>query len=59
MRLINKKHVKEYALECAKERSGDRFTRVSEDFLVYVDGLLRKKIREHVYGLPSVGKTIR
>ena len=58
LRLINRKHVKEYALECAKERHHE-FNRVSGDFLIYIDTMLRTKIREHVRALPSVGKTIR
>ena len=62
LRLINRKAVREFALECASGRyyaDNRRFIRVSEDFLIYVDGLLRNKIRQHVETLPSVGRTIR
>lgn len=59
MRLINKKHVKEYALEVSKAMRGGKFTRVSEDFLIYCDTKLRMIIAEHVKSHPSVGVTIK
>lgn len=56
-RLINTKAVKAYALECAANRH-HKFTRVSNEFLVRMDNVLRSKILEHVKSMPSVGKTI-
>jgi hypothetical protein len=56
-RLINKKHVKEFALEMAKSRA-HKFTRVGGDFLIRCEGNLKEFIRNYVRHLPSKGKTI-
>ncbi len=58
VRLINKKHVKEFALEMAKDRA-HRFTRVGGDFLLKCEGRLKEFIRVYVRQLPSKGKTIQ
>ncbi len=58
VRLINKKHVKEFALEMAKDRA-HKFTRVGGDFLLKCEGQLKAFIRGHVRALPSKGKTIQ
>jgi hypothetical protein len=58
VRLINKKHVKEFALEMAKGRA-HKFTRVGGDFLLQCEGRLKDFIRSHVRALPSKGKTIQ
>lgn len=57
VRLINKKHVKEFALEMAKGRA-HKFTRVGGDFLLLCEGRLKDFIRSYVRQLPSKGKTI-
>jgi hypothetical protein len=56
--LINKRAVKRFALDASQTRH-HKFTRVSEDFFVCIEGIVRKSIKEHVHRLPSVGKTIR
>ena len=56
--LINKRIVKEYAMECAQERH-HTFTRVSKEFLVYIEAKLKTDIRDYIRNLPSKGKTIR
>jgi hypothetical protein len=56
--LINKQAVKRFALDASKNRHHN-YTRVSEDFLVRIEGIVRKSIKDHVHRLPSVGKTIR
>ncbi len=56
--LINKKKVKEFALEMAKGRA-HKFTRVGGDFLLKCEGHLKAFIREQVHRLPSKGKTIQ
>jgi len=56
--LINKRKVKEFALEMAKGRA-HKFTRVSGDFLLLCEGQLKEFIRNHVQRLPSKGKTIQ
>jgi hypothetical protein len=56
--LINKKHVKMFALEMARGRA-HKFTRVGGDFYVKCEANLKEFIRGHVHRLPSVGKTIR
>ena len=58
VRLINKKHVKEFALEMAKGRT-HKFTRVGGDFLLQCEGRLKDFIRAKVSQLPSKGKTIQ
>jgi len=56
--LINKKHVKQFALEMAKHR-GHKFTRVGNDFLLKCEANLKNYIRDCVHRLPSKGKTIQ
>jgi len=58
LRLLNKKHVKEFALEMAKIRA-HKFTRVGGEFLLKCEGRLKDYIRGYVRGLPSKGKTIQ
>ena len=55
--LINKKHVKLFALEMAKDRH-HKFTRVGGDFLLKCEGQLKEFIRSYVRRMPSKGKTI-
>ena len=55
--LINRKKVKEFALEMAKGRS-HKFTRVGGNFLLLSEGHLKEFIRQYVHRLPSKGKTI-
>ena len=56
--LINKKHVKQFALEMAKSRA-HKFTRVGSDFLMKCEANLKNYIRDYVHRLPSKGKTIQ
>jgi hypothetical protein len=58
VRLLNKKHVKEFALEMAKDRA-HKFTRVGSEFLLKCEGRLKDYIRTYVRQLPSKGKTIQ
>ena len=58
LRLLNKKHVKEFALEMAKNRA-HKFTRVGGEFLLKCEGRLKDYIRTYVRQLPSKGKTIQ
>lgn len=58
VKLINKKHVKAFALEMAKDRA-HKFTRVGGDFLLLCEGRLKEFIRSHVRSLPSKGRTIQ
>ncbi len=55
--LLNRKRVKEFALEMAKDRA-HKFTRVGGDFLLRCEGQLKSFIRNEVRRLPSKGKTI-
>jgi YD repeat-containing protein len=54
--LINKKHVKMFALEMARGRT-HKFTRVDGDFLIKCEANLKEFVRCHVHRLPSKGKT--
>ncbi len=56
--LINRKKVKEFALEMAKHRA-HKFTRVGSEFLIKCEANLKTFIRNQVHSLPSKGKTIR
>jgi hypothetical protein len=56
--LINRKHVKQFALDMAKNRA-HKFTRVGGDFLAKCEGNLKQFIRDYVSRLPSKGKTIQ
>jgi hypothetical protein len=56
--LINKKKVKEFALEMAKTRA-HKFTRVGGNFLLLCEGNMKEFIRNYVRRLPSKGKTIQ
>ncbi len=58
IKLINKKRVKQFALEMAKTRA-HKFTRVSGEFLLKCEANLKEFIRNQVRRLPSKGKTIR
>ena len=55
--LINKRHVKLFALEMAKNRH-HKFTRVGGDFLIKCEANLKEFIRSYIHRLPSKGKTI-
>lgn len=55
--LVNKQAVKRFALDASAVRH-HKFTRVSDEFVVRMEGIVRKSIKEHVHRLPSVGKTI-
>lgn len=56
--LLNRKHVREFALEMAKARA-HKFTRVGGDFFLKCEGQLKAFIRSEVQRHPSAGKTIK
>ena len=58
VRLISRKHVREFALEMAKSRA-HKFTRVGGDFFLKCEGQLKAFIRSEVHRHPSVGKTLQ
>ena len=58
VKLINKKHVKQFALACAEPRA-HKFTRVSGEFYIRCEAHLKEFIRQDVHHLPSKGKTIK
>jgi hypothetical protein len=55
--LINRRKVKEFALEMAKHQA-HKFTRVGSGFFIKCEGNLKQFIRAQVHSLPSKGKTI-
>jgi hypothetical protein len=57
VRLINRKHVKEFALSMAQTRH-HKFTRVGDDFFIKCEANLKEFVRSHIHRLPSKGKTI-
>jgi hypothetical protein len=60
MSLLNKSHVRQFALDSAKTlRPAHPFNRVSQEFLDRVEGNLRQFIANEIRRLPSVGKTIK
>ncbi len=57
VKLINRRQVKQFALDMAKSRA-HKFTRVGGDFFLKCEGNLKEFIRSYVQSLPSKGKTI-
>jgi hypothetical protein len=57
VKLINRKHVKQFALDMAKSRA-HKFTRVGGEFFIKCEANLKEFIRRYVQRLPSKGKTI-
>jgi hypothetical protein len=57
VRLINRKQVKEFALEMAKGRA-HKFTRVGGEFFLKCEANMKEFIRNYVRSIPSKGKTI-
>jgi hypothetical protein len=57
VKLISKKHVKQFALDMAKNRA-HKFTRVGGDFFIKCEANLKEFVRNYVQRLPSKGKTI-
>ena len=57
VKLINKKHVKQFALDMAKGRA-HKFTRVGGQSFIKCEANLKKFIRHYVQRLPSKGKNI-
>ncbi len=56
-KLISRKHVKDFALTMAKQRT-HQFTRVGGDFFIKVEANVKEFIRAYVRSLPSKGMTI-
>lgn len=56
--LLNRKQVRQFALEMAKHRA-HKFTRVGGDFFLKCEGQLKAFIRSEVQRHPSVGRTIK
>ena len=56
-KLISRKHVKDFALAMAKNRT-HQFTRVGGEFFIKVESNVKEFIRNYVRSLPSKGKTI-
>ena len=56
--LINRRKVKEFALEMAKHRA-HKFTRVGQEFYDRCEVNLKNYIRDQVHRHPSKGKTIK
>ena len=57
VKLINRKQVRQFALDMAKSRS-HKFSRVGGQFLLMCEANLKEFIRNYVRRLPSKGKTI-
>jgi hypothetical protein len=56
-KLINRSHVRKFALDVAQSR-GRKFTRVGGEFFLKCEGHLKEIIRSYVHRMPGVGKTI-
>ena len=57
IKLISRKHVKQFALDMAAQRA-HKFTRVGGPFFIRCEANLQEFIRSYVRHLPSKGKTI-
>jgi hypothetical protein len=58
LRLLNRKAVRQFALDCARTRA-HRFTRVSEAFLLRCEAQLKVFLTDQVRRHPSVGRTLK
>lgn len=58
MSLINKKHVRAFALEVSRTQRSGKFIRVSKRFLEEADCQMKIWIKKAVQNTPSKGKTI-
>jgi predicted AAA+ superfamily ATPase len=56
--LLNKSHVKKFALAYAQANRGGRFERVSAQFIEEVEAELRLSIGKRIMTQPSKGKTL-
>lgn len=56
--LICASKCKKFALMFAKANRAQKFTRISEDFLISCENTLRNHIQSRVKSHPSVGKTL-
>ncbi len=56
--LINKKHVKDYALAQSKLIRLGRFTRVGKSFLERINSRIAGIIASEIHSHPSKGKTL-
>ncbi len=57
VKLINRRQVKQFALDMAKSRA-HKFTRVGGEFFLKCEGNLKAFISQYIQRLPSKGKTI-
>ena len=57
-RYITRAHCKDAALKAA-EKKAHKFTRVGDEFFVWLDGVVARAIAERVQSQPSKGQTIR
>jgi len=55
---INRSACKKFALEFAKANRAQKFSRVSEDFLISCEVALKNHIQSRVKSHPSIGKTL-
>jgi len=58
MSLINKKHVKEFALACASQKA-HKLTLVGGEFYLKCEAQMKDFIRRYVHSLPFKGKTTK
>lgn len=56
---INKSRCKKYALEYASQNKFHKFNRVSEEFLIEAESVLRSWMQRRIDSHPSIGKTLR
>lgn len=57
-RLVNRKNVRQFLLDCAEKNRPGRFTRVAPAVFDQIEAALREHCRRIVHAQPSVGKTI-
>jgi hypothetical protein len=58
MSLINRRKVKELALELSRQTRAGKFTRVRSGFLNRIESRLRAIVAQEVRSTPSKGKTL-
>lgn len=58
MSLINRKAVKQFILDTAKEQGKTDFTRVGASSFDYIEAVMKKTLQDEVAAHPLVGKTL-
>ena len=57
--LLNRKETKRYMLELSQSERNNKFSRVSNEFIMRIEAELKEKLKKEIWIIPSLGKTIK